>query len=169
MDDTSAAEVQAERYGPVDQIAAEVRRRTPPPPKRREPPDAPRARLAALDAALHPGVRRLAGDGRPGSVISTRLHRSHVRTLLGKLRRGRGLMVSVRDIELRLGYPLVEADPAELRGVIATLDAVRDRMAGDSMTSMTAPRVVGLDLTSTSTGIADADGQLHRSPGESDG
>lgn len=66
MDDTSAAEVQAARYGPVDQIAAEVRRRTPPPPKRREPPDAPRARLAALDAALHPGVRRLAGDGRPG-------------------------------------------------------------------------------------------------------
>lgn len=57
-------------------------------------------------------------------MTSTRTHRSHVRMLLGKLRNGKGLIVSQRDIERELGYPLIEADHAVLSGVVAALEAV---------------------------------------------
>lgn len=56
--------------------------------------------------------------------MKTRIHRSHVGMLLGKLRRGHLLNVQLREIERQLGYPLSEADPMELRGIIAALEAV---------------------------------------------
>lgn len=61
----------------------------------------------------------------PGAAMSsTRVHRSHVMMLLGKLQRGFDLPIRQRDIERELGYPLIEADHAVLSGVIAGLEAV---------------------------------------------
>lgn len=56
--------------------------------------------------------------------MSLRLHRSEVNRQIGRLRLGAGIEVNRRQIEAKLGYPLVEAGLDDLRGVIAALEAV---------------------------------------------
>lgn len=58
--------------------------------------------------------------------MSTRLHRSEVRHQIGRLARAGGPTVTVRAIERNLGYPLVEADHAQLAGIFAALAAAVD-------------------------------------------
>jgi hypothetical protein len=60
--------------------------------------------------------------------MSTRLHRSEVRHQLDRLAREGGPKVSVRALEERLGYPLAEADHANLRGMYSALAAVADAL-----------------------------------------
>jgi hypothetical protein len=62
-------------------------------------------------------------------MASTRLHRSEVTMLLGKLRRAHGITVTRRQVEAALGYPLAEASMDDLRGVIAGLRVVVDAAA----------------------------------------
>jgi hypothetical protein len=60
--------------------------------------------------------------------MTTRLHRSEVHHQLGRLARAGGPNVSVKAIEQHLGYPLVEADHADLRGIFSALAAVVDAL-----------------------------------------
>lgn len=43
---------------------------------------------------------------------------------VGRLQRGAGIQITRRQIEAKLGYPLIEAGLDDLRGVIAALEAV---------------------------------------------
>ncbi len=63
--------------------------------------------------------------------MKTRLHRSEVTRQLGRLAYGRGIKVSRKQIEARLGYPLAEAQLDDLRGIIATLEAIFDATESD--------------------------------------
>jgi hypothetical protein len=64
--------------------------------------------------------------------MTTRLHRSEVRHQIGRLVRAGGPHISVKVIERHLGYPLSEADHANLTGIFAVLSAAADGRAGTS-------------------------------------
>lgn len=64
--------------------------------------------------------------------MTTRVHRSEVRHQLSRLARAGGPNVTVAAIEQRLGYPLAEADQANLKGIYSTLAAVVDALTEEA-------------------------------------
>jgi hypothetical protein len=62
---------------------------------------------------------------------------------VGRLQRGAGIQITRRQIEAKLGYPLIEAGLDDLRGVIAALEAVYEAATQvDEFASVAASKTV---------------------------